>query len=163
MNIAQWLSIYWLGCMKSSLQKSFDLFISICTFTYIFQHMAVVALKCMGELLTRHTHFNFTTNIIQALVPYLNHHDDDIYSLVASYFTKLFKTDKPGHLSLEVSNLAFLWLSFVESHLLICFGFHFLNKTALLGEVVSLHVKDLWCQLLHKQDHSEKLCIIRPE
>ncbi|XP_071522675.1 nucleolar complex protein 3 homolog [Panulirus ornatus] len=66
------------------------------------KHTVVVALKCMGDLLTRHPHFNYTFNIIHALVPYLNHSDDDIYSLVASSFAKVFKADKQGHLSLEV-------------------------------------------------------------
>lgn len=66
------------------------------------KHTMVVAVKCMGDLLTSHPHFNYTFNIIHALVPYLNHSDDDIYSLVASSFAKVFQADKQGHLSLEV-------------------------------------------------------------
>ncbi|XP_045592901.1 nucleolar complex protein 3 homolog [Procambarus clarkii] len=66
------------------------------------KQMGLVALRCLGELLTKHSHFNYTTNIMQALVPFLNHHDDDTCSLVFSYLTKLFKADKDGRLSFEV-------------------------------------------------------------
>lgn len=61
-----------------------------------------MAVRCLGELLTTHSHFNFTSNIIQALVPLLNHPHDDLSDLTASYLTKLFKGDKGGYLSYEV-------------------------------------------------------------
>lgn len=66
------------------------------------KHMVMVALKCFGSLLTQHSHFNFTSNIIRAFVPYLNHVDDEICSLVTSYLAQLFKADKDGRISLEV-------------------------------------------------------------
>lgn len=65
--------------------------------------MAMVALRCMGELLTQHPKFNFGNNLITAIVPYLNHDDDDLSYLAASFITKVFKTDKIGELSMEVS------------------------------------------------------------
>ncbi|KAG7162951.1 Nucleolar complex protein 3-like [Homarus americanus] len=66
------------------------------------KQMAMVALKCLGELLMKHSHFNYTGNLIQALVPYLNHSDDDFFSQATSYFTRLFKDDREGRISLEV-------------------------------------------------------------
>lgn len=64
--------------------------------------MAVVALKCMGELLVKHNYFTYTNNIIAALIPYLNHKEDEMCRLVFSYFTTLFKGDIHGDVSLEV-------------------------------------------------------------
>lgn len=66
------------------------------------QALGTVAVKCFGELLNTHSHFNYTTNIIQALVPILNHPHDDLCNLTASYLTKMFKIDKMGYYSFEV-------------------------------------------------------------
>lgn len=66
----------------------------------------MVAVRCLGELLITHSHFNFTSNIVQALVPLLNHPYDAISDLTASYFTKLFKVDKAGYYSFEVRPIA---------------------------------------------------------
>lgn len=66
------------------------------------QNLGAVAVRCLGELLITHYHFNFTSNIIQALVPLLNHPHDALSDLTASYLTKLFKADKAGYYSFEV-------------------------------------------------------------
>ena len=68
----------------------------------LLQQVAAIALRCMGELLVRHSHFNYTSNIIQAIVPYLNDKNGELRSLAVKYVTQILKTDKQGHLSLEV-------------------------------------------------------------
>ncbi|KAG0725335.1 Nucleolar complex protein 3 [Chionoecetes opilio] len=65
------------------------------------QSLGSVGVRCLGELLLTHTHFNFTTNILQALVPLLNHPHDPLSALAASYLTRLFKVDKMGYYSFE--------------------------------------------------------------
>lgn len=57
----------------------------------------------MSELLVKQTHFNFTANIIQALVPQLNSKEDDVVEAASSAITKVFKNDDNGRWSLEVS------------------------------------------------------------
>ncbi|KAK7051424.1 Nucleolar complex protein 3 [Halocaridina rubra] len=65
------------------------------------KQLAMVALKCMGELLIRQAHFTYTNNIIAALVPYLNNPDDGMSKLIHSYISTLFKNDVKGDISLE--------------------------------------------------------------
>ncbi|KAK3890181.1 hypothetical protein Pcinc_005859 [Petrolisthes cinctipes] len=64
--------------------------------------MAVVATQCLGELLVQNHHFNYTSNIIQALVPLLNHKNDDVVKPASSAITKIFKDDVSGRLSHEI-------------------------------------------------------------
>ncbi len=37
-----------------------------------------IAVKCMATLLTSLPHFNYTSDLLQALVPYMAHRDDQI-------------------------------------------------------------------------------------
>lgn len=66
------------------------------------KQLALVSLKCMGELLMKHNCFAYTNNIIAALVPFMNNRDDEMSSMIVNYFRTLFKGDIKGDVSLEV-------------------------------------------------------------
>lgn len=71
----------------------------------------------MAELLAKQTHFNYTANIIQALVPHLNSKDDDVVEAASSAIIKVFKNDDNGRWSLEVS---FIFVNYITIFLIIC-------------------------------------------
>lgn len=57
-------------------------------------HIADTAIQCLCELLLSHTYFNFSTNIAQVLVIYLNCFNTSARKRIHETFVKLFKTDK---------------------------------------------------------------------
>ncbi|GFG40146.1 hypothetical protein Cfor_08231, partial [Coptotermes formosanus] len=61
-----------------------------------------LALNCMCDLLVTHPYFNFSHNLVQMLVPYLNHHLGAVRQLCADSFSSIFKNDKRGEISLEI-------------------------------------------------------------
>lgn len=61
-----------------------------------------LALNCMCDLLVTHPYFNFSRNLVQMLVPYLNHHMPAVRQLCASSFSSIFRNDKRGEISLEI-------------------------------------------------------------
>ena len=65
-------------------------------------NLAPHAMHCMTELLISHPEFNFTENIIQFSVPYLNHAHHELRSMVKSALDRLFKADKKGSVSFLV-------------------------------------------------------------
>ena len=56
-------------------------------------------MHCMTELLISHPEFNFTENIIQFSVPYLNNANLELRSIVKNGLDRLFKNDKKGQVS----------------------------------------------------------------
>lgn len=71
----------------------------------------------MAELLAKQTHFNYTANIIQALVPHLNSKDDDVVEAASSAIIKVFKNDDNGRWSLEVS---LIFVNYITIFLITC-------------------------------------------
>jgi nucleolar complex protein 3 len=57
-------------------------------------YMAEIAVQCLCELLLAHTYTNFSTNIAQVLVIYLNCYNGTVRKMINETFIKLFKTDK---------------------------------------------------------------------
>lgn len=64
--------------------------------------LAELALNCMCDLLVTHPYFNFSQNLVQMLVPYLNHPMPSVREVCSTCIQKLFKNDKKGEISLEV-------------------------------------------------------------
>ena len=62
-------------------------------------NLAPHAMHCMTELLISHPEFNFTENIIQFSIPYLNNPNSDLRSIVKNGLDRLFKNDKKGQVS----------------------------------------------------------------
>ena len=61
--------------------------------------LAPHALKCLMELLISNPEFNFTENIIQFTVPYLNSAVNSLRNTVKDGIERLFKNDKKGQVS----------------------------------------------------------------
>ncbi|KAJ9578237.1 hypothetical protein L9F63_005536 [Diploptera punctata] len=64
--------------------------------------LAELALSCMCDLLITHPYFNFSKNLVQMLVPYLNHPMPSVREMCSTCIRKLFKNDKRGEISLEI-------------------------------------------------------------
>lgn len=62
---------------------------------------AIFALKCMSDLLIAMPHFNFSQNIVNALIPFSAHKLDEVRLPVCAAFKQLFKEDKRGEISLQ--------------------------------------------------------------
>lgn len=62
-----------------------------------------VALYAMCDLLLSHPYFNFSLNIVQAVIPFLNHKEAAIRKIVSSACIRLFKEDKKEEITLKVS------------------------------------------------------------
>ncbi|XP_019743406.1 nucleolar complex protein 3 homolog [Hippocampus comes] len=62
--------------------------------------LAVVAVRCLCELLVAMTHFNFHNNILVALAPLLNDPVKTVSDTCCRAFTELFRQDKVGGPSL---------------------------------------------------------------
>jgi nucleolar complex protein 3 len=77
-------------------------------FFFLFQQelrLGELALTCMCDLLVAHPYFNYSHNLVQMLVPYLNHPLSAVRQLCANSICTVFRNDKKGEISLEVSNL----------------------------------------------------------
>jgi nucleolar complex protein 3 len=61
------------------------------------------AVTCMCGLLTAHPHFNFRANLVQAVVPRMDHTWPEISSAAYDCIVQIFKTDLQGELALEVT------------------------------------------------------------
>ncbi|XP_074640489.1 nucleolar complex protein 3 homolog [Tubulanus polymorphus] len=64
--------------------------------------LAEVATNCMCSVLIQHPHFNYRTNIINTIVPLLNHNNSKISDVVSEAVKTIFKEDKTGNVSLEI-------------------------------------------------------------
>lgn len=65
-------------------------------------YMAEIAVQCLCELLLAHVYSNYSTNIAQVLVIYLNCYNASTRKRVNETFVKLFKTDRRLDLSRHV-------------------------------------------------------------
>ncbi|EFN69036.1 Nucleolar complex protein 3-like protein [Camponotus floridanus] len=61
-----------------------------------------IALSCMCELLTTHPYFNFSVNIANYILPFLDNKQRNIRERVAQCISQIFKDDKRGQLSLTI-------------------------------------------------------------
>ncbi|XP_068161354.1 nucleolar complex protein 3 homolog [Antennarius striatus] len=62
--------------------------------------LALVAVRCLCELLLSLPHFNFHNNILVALAPLMNHTDRQVSGMCCHAFARLFQQDKVGVASL---------------------------------------------------------------
>jgi nucleolar complex protein 3 len=65
-------------------------------------YLGEVAIECMCEVLLAHQYFNFSTNIGQMLVIYLNCSNSAARKKICETFVKVFKTDRRLDLTLHV-------------------------------------------------------------
>ncbi|CAM9445355.1 unnamed protein product [Chrysoparadoxa australica] len=66
------------------------------------QALALSAAKCLCGLLTSHSHFNFRTNLVCAVVSGMSSSSHEIRQQCLSCVTNLFKSDPLGNVTLEV-------------------------------------------------------------
>jgi nucleolar complex protein 3 len=67
--------------------------------------LRVIAIRCLCELLTSHPHFNYRSNIIALVVPFLAKRDAQLSDMVIECIRQLFAEDKAGDVTLEVVRL----------------------------------------------------------
>lgn len=65
------------------------------------KRVGIFAMKCMSDLLIAMPHFNFSVNIVHALIPFTAHRSDEVRLPVCAAFKQLFKDDKKGEVSLH--------------------------------------------------------------
>ncbi len=68
------------------------------------QH-ACVAIKCMCQLLVTHPHFNYTSDLLQAVVPRMAARDDAMRGECCSAVQQLLRRDVEGGVALEAVQL----------------------------------------------------------
>ncbi|XP_044762580.1 nucleolar complex protein 3 homolog isoform X2 [Coccinella septempunctata] len=61
-----------------------------------------LALSAMCDLLVTHPYFNFSENITQVIVPFLNHKDATLRKMVKEKVETIFKEDKKEELTLKI-------------------------------------------------------------
>lgn len=61
-----------------------------------------LGVHCMCDLLVAHPYFNFSENIAQAVVPFLNHHYKPVREAVKTTCQTVFTEDKKGEITLKV-------------------------------------------------------------
>lgn len=64
--------------------------------------LAIVAIQCLCEMLLAQPYFNFSTNIGQLLVSFINYGNEIVRKKINETFVKLFKTDKRLDLTLHI-------------------------------------------------------------
>ncbi|XP_044010019.1 nucleolar complex protein 3 homolog, partial [Aphidius gifuensis] len=64
--------------------------------------LSEIALTCMCELLVTHPYFNYSTNIANFLVPFLDNKRPSVREKVFNCMKNIFKDDKRGELSLVI-------------------------------------------------------------
>jgi hypothetical protein len=74
----------------------------ICKEDFYLGHLAI---NCMISLLVNQQYFNYSFNIANFLIPFLNYKRKNIRQLVAKCFQRIFKEDNFGKFSLSVNNL----------------------------------------------------------
>ncbi len=62
-----------------------------------------IALDCMCKMLVSHPYFNLATNIVNFVVPFLNFWDPAVRAIVFDAIKGVFRIDKRGEISYEVS------------------------------------------------------------
>ncbi|XP_047114636.1 nucleolar complex protein 3 homolog isoform X1 [Schistocerca piceifrons] len=61
-----------------------------------------LSVQCLCELLVAHPYFNFSRNLAQMLIPFLNHRFSDVRERVAEAVKTVLKEDKKGEISLDI-------------------------------------------------------------
>eukprot|EP01080_Neovahlkampfia_damariscottae_P001391 gene1391-12011_t len=87
---------------ERSLLSSYQDYLQFLHFKKDSKHLSIVSLKCMCELLLKKSHFNFRSNIIKTVVPYLSHQDEKIGNLCYEYISQVFRNDKICEVSSEI-------------------------------------------------------------
>lgn len=64
--------------------------------------MGVLAVRCLSELLVTHPNFNFSANIVDALVPLMAEADQEILETCCRAVRSVFREDKLGQISLTI-------------------------------------------------------------
>ncbi|XP_057663387.1 nucleolar complex protein 3 homolog [Diorhabda carinulata] len=67
--------------------------------------LGILAVQAMCELLITHPYFNYSPNIAQAIVPFLNNHDKNVRDIVKTSIKTIFKEDKKEELTLKILRL----------------------------------------------------------
>ncbi|XP_052254466.1 nucleolar complex protein 3 homolog [Dreissena polymorpha] len=67
------------------------------------QKLKQLSVQCLCSLLQKHPHFNYTNNIIAVIVPFMNSNNEQISDTACNCVRQLFKTDKSGHVILEIT------------------------------------------------------------
>lgn len=65
-------------------------------------HLGEIAVTCMCELLAAHPYFNFSVNIVNYILLFLENKYSNVREKVAQCISQIFKEDKRGQLSLTV-------------------------------------------------------------
>ncbi|ESO89812.1 hypothetical protein LOTGIDRAFT_164850 [Lottia gigantea] len=66
------------------------------------QSLFEISVKCLAGLLARHPHFNYRKDLIQVVIPFLNHKKPELSTYVCECIVSVFKNDKLGESTLEV-------------------------------------------------------------
>ncbi|KAK7110009.1 nucleolar complex protein 3 homolog [Littorina saxatilis] len=64
--------------------------------------LAIIAVQCMCKLLTSQPHFNYRNDIVNFLVPLMNHKNAKISDAICQAVREIFFTDKSGEVILEI-------------------------------------------------------------
>nr|KAG5707619.1 hypothetical protein BaRGS_031001 [Batillaria attramentaria] len=64
--------------------------------------LSEVAVQCLTQMLVSHPHFNYRSNIITFLVPFMNRKNPKISDPVCDAMKQLFRSDKSGEATLEI-------------------------------------------------------------
>ena len=48
----------------------------------VFQVLRQIAVQCLCQLLITHPHFNYRTNIISVIIPFMLHHDSKVQQIL---------------------------------------------------------------------------------
>lgn len=62
-----------------------------------------LAVHAMADLLVSHPYFNYSPNIAQAIIPFLNHRELSVRVIVVEACKTIFKEDKKEEITLKVS------------------------------------------------------------
>ncbi|XP_064630556.1 nucleolar complex protein 3 homolog [Lineus longissimus] len=92
-----------------------------------------ISIQCMCSLLASHPEFNFRSNMIATLVPFMNNETPEIADQVCDCFKEVLKADKMGEISLEMVRLASKYIK-SKSHQV---------KPKVLNVFLSLRIKEV--------------------
>ncbi|KAG5884106.1 hypothetical protein JTB14_024146 [Gonioctena quinquepunctata] len=64
--------------------------------------LGILAVQAMCDLLVTHPYFNFSQNIAQAIVPFMNNRDKNVREIVRTSVKTIFKEDKKEEITLKI-------------------------------------------------------------
>lgn len=77
-----------------------------------------VAIRCLCELLLNQPYFNYSPNIVQLIIPYLDNSSANVRKMVADYVMQVIKGDKRGEISLDVCHTSIFIVLYILASLL---------------------------------------------